>query len=561
MSGSGDRVNSLREQPEKEGIYGTLPLLREERIWSFVDFSRVNIGLAIATWAFLIGGTLALYVGLKHGIAAILIGNIIGVAIMSLSICVATGKYGIEQYTILRSVLGYNGVRLMVLLALVLYGLGWAAILSIMFGRATTNIVNVALSRNFGEDGSVVIILGVLAIGISWLLLWRGPDSLNKLNRFLAPALVILSLAMLALVFTTTTWGELINAKPIEPLEGSALLNFMVAVELNIAAGIGWWPIMGSLSRLTRTPRAALWPNMLGVFAAAVLGEIVGFLTALTLGSFDPTVWMIPLGGVGFGIIALLFIAVANITSIVAFCYSLGISIRQLGGAPYRMRWSVLTTVLFVPVLLVVVFFPNTLYENFFTFLAWMALLFSSLSGVVLVDFLVIRKRRIDERALYQERPDSPYGFWKGYNPAAFVAIVVGSVTYFSLLNPVTLVNRTPFEFVSASVPTFVVAGVVYLLLTKLFVEPAGRGGYGAIENNRGRRSIATVDKVTEHTNYSTVDSSEDPLYHELERRLEIIESADYKDPARADLPIRDFVLYVGLTVAISVVAFLWGFL
>lgn len=548
MPNSEDRTNSLREQPEQEGTFGTLPLLREERKWSFLDFSRVNIGLAIATWAFLIGGTIALFVGVERGIAAIVIGNVIGVAIMSLSVCVSTGKYGIEQYTLLRSVFGYNGVRLMVIVALATFGLGWASVLSIMFGRANTNVVNVIFGQNFGQNGALVTMLGLLAIVISWAVLWRGPDSLNALNRFLAPALVILSLAMLALVFTTTTWGNIVNTEPIAPLNAPVLVNFMVAVELNIAAGLGWWPIMGSLSRLTRTPRAALWPNMLGVFAAAVLGEVVGLLTALSLGSFDPTVWMIPLGGAGFGIIALLFVAVANITSIVAFFYSLCVAIRQVGPLS-RVKWSLLTALLFVPVI-VAVFFPNMIYENFFKFLAWTALIFAPLAGIVFADFL-IRKRHIDERALYQERSNSPYAFWRGYNPAAFVSIVVGAAIYYSLLNPVTLASRTPFEFVSASVPSCIIAGAVYLLLTKFLVEPAGRGGYGSSARSREQGDTIPVVESTGET----------PLSRELERRLETIESADYEDPARSDLPVRDFVLYISLTVAVIIFAFLWGYL
>jgi len=67
---------SESQEPAGLGKSGTqsLPLLESERIWGPTDFSAVNIGLAIATWAFLIGGTTALMVGAKQGIAAIIIG-------------------------------------------------------------------------------------------------------------------------------------------------------------------------------------------------------------------------------------------------------------------------------------------------------------------------------------------------------------------------------------------------------------------------------------------------------------------------------------------------------
>ncbi|MDP8900997.1 MAG: hypothetical protein M3N33_07625, partial [Actinomycetota bacterium] len=85
--------------PEQEAAFSTLPVLRGERIWGFGDFTWVNVGLAIATWAFLIGGSTALFVGAKAGIAAIIIGNVISVPLMALATCVPSAKYGLEQYT------------------------------------------------------------------------------------------------------------------------------------------------------------------------------------------------------------------------------------------------------------------------------------------------------------------------------------------------------------------------------------------------------------------------------------------------------------------------------
>ena len=82
------------EPGENSGLqaaYGTLPLLQKEREWGFGDFSWVNIGLAFATWAFLLGGTTAL-LSERDGIYAIVIGNVIGVSIMAVSVCISTGS-------------------------------------------------------------------------------------------------------------------------------------------------------------------------------------------------------------------------------------------------------------------------------------------------------------------------------------------------------------------------------------------------------------------------------------------------------------------------------------
>jgi len=54
---------AAHDQSDSPAYYSTVPLRRAERIWGFFDLSMVMTGLAIATWAFLIGGTIVTYVG------------------------------------------------------------------------------------------------------------------------------------------------------------------------------------------------------------------------------------------------------------------------------------------------------------------------------------------------------------------------------------------------------------------------------------------------------------------------------------------------------------------
>ena len=56
--------------------------------------------------------------------------------------------------------------------------------------------------------------------------------------------------------------------------------------------------------------------------------------------------------------------------------------------------------------------------------------------------------------------------------------MIAGVLTYLYLLNPITYASRSPYEYVTASLPTALVAGVVFALVTALVVRPAGKGGY-----------------------------------------------------------------------------------
>ncbi len=65
---------------------------------------------------------------------------------------------------------------------------------------------------------------------------------------------------------------------------------------------------------------------------------IVGLISALMVGTFDPTEWVWT-GGFGFGFIALLFIALANITTCALIMYGGGVYLRETFK---RCRWGVL---------------------------------------------------------------------------------------------------------------------------------------------------------------------------------------------------------------------------
>jgi NCS1 family nucleobase:cation symporter-1 len=52
--------------------------------------------------------------------------------------------------------------------------------------------------------------------------------------------------------------------------------------------------------------------------------------------------------------------------------------------------------------------------------------LLGAVAGIMICDYYIIRKRKIDLEALYD--PNSYYKYWKGYNPAAYIAFIVGCI-------------------------------------------------------------------------------------------------------------------------------------
>jgi NCS1 family nucleobase:cation symporter-1 len=378
-----------------------LPLLPAERIWGFWQHSSVNVGLAIATWAFLQGAAVAYYVGLAQAIATIVIGYGISVLAVALAPCLPSVKYGIEQFVGLRSAFGEVGARVVMILVSTVLAAAWSAVLAIMFGHGLVIVAGQLLGVEISQTGAAASILALVAILVSALILVRGPVSVETVCRILAPMLMAVLIGILAIVFTDNTWSELVALAPLGGVSEDGHLSFMLAVELSIAGGFAWWPNLGNLARLTRTSRAAFWPNWVGVFGASVVAAVVGSIAALSLQLEEPTQWFIPLAGVGIGMVALVIVCFANITAILSQGYASMVALKGGGGRLFRTAaWPWLVAAILGPAA-ILVFFPAAVYDNYGRFLSWGAIVLAPLCAVQIVDYFVLRKRRLSVRDLF----------------------------------------------------------------------------------------------------------------------------------------------------------------
>ncbi|HEV7307210.1 cytosine permease [Ensifer sp.] len=457
---------------------GDAPLLPSERLWGFWEFTYANSALAIATWAFLIGGAVGLFVGPKEGIAAIIIGNIVGVVLTALSTTPLAGRYGIEQFVALRSQFGYNGSRVVYVLAVVVLTMGWLAVLAMMFGRSIDGLTALSSGEAANPTGIKMIIAAVGAILVTWFIVAKGPTSIKFFNMVVSPALVILMIVMLYLILQHRSLTELLAMPALAPPFEDNTLNFIIAVEVNLAAGFSWWPYIGNLARLTKNERTAFWPNVVGIFGAAALGEIVGLLAAVALGDSDPTIWMTKIAGPIIGIIALLFVAFANMTSMANILYTSIVGLRQVGTASVRaISWGAILFLFCVIPLGLVVLYPQ-MYDGFFIFLVWTSALNSALAGIGIADYFFLRGQKLDMRSLHGPQENGPYRFWGGFNPIGLFALAVGFGVYVLVFNPQTLASLPAFKYLTASVPSCLAAGAVHYVLTRLFARGRGWGLY-----------------------------------------------------------------------------------
>jgi NCS1 family nucleobase:cation symporter-1 len=288
---------------------------------------------------------------------------------------------------------------------------------------------------------------------------------------------MIIGLLILFFLITKVGISAIFSAKPIAPSD-NLLWNYTVGFEILISSVLSWWPYMGSIVRMVPSAKQTIWPSMLGMGLPTGVISLIGLYSALITGNPDPTKWLIEIGGVGFGIVALLFLALANIGTAVVGGYATGIGLRQIQFFRKHTTWNQTTFFIFLPVALIGAFIPDLFMEKIPTFMAFLGVVFAPVIGMQITDTYILRRHRLDVRGLYDKTNGSPYYYWGGVNIAAAVGVMVGFFTYVQLLNPLTYESSGIFQYTTASIPAVISSGLVYYLVTKWIVQPAKKGGY-----------------------------------------------------------------------------------
>lgn len=464
---------------ESLSLFGRMPLTPDEREYDTLGAHGTCFAYGIATWAFLTGGYAALYVGAVQGMVCLIAGNLIGVLMMAAPLSMGCQRYGLEQIDFCKPAFGQYGARLILVFYLINM-LGWSGLILVMFGNGIANIFG---ALGF-EPPSWLVGAGVaVGLWLSYALVTRGVRLLKIFNNLVTPVLLVVIVYMFYLLMSNYSWQEITSAPPLEPFD-DPVLNYAIALELGVASGISWWGGLGFLARNTRTRRNAIYPPVLqlGLMFGAVCS--IALFSALVVGTDDPTSWMIPLGGVVVGVLALIFVALANITSTAVSLFASGLALRHVR-ALHTLPWRGVIALTAVPLLFFVIW-PHQLYDLGDAFLAYNGTMQAPVGGVVLVDFFVMRRQRLELRAIFDSAPSGAYYYWKGFNRLALACVVLGQVAYFSLYNPVTGDAHWLFHWVPASIVSFALPGLVYWIgmrrrVTAALAEARGATGEAPI--------------------------------------------------------------------------------
>ena len=271
-----------------------------EKKTSLFDNGLIWFGAGVSL-AEILTGTYFSTLGFGRGLAAILLGHVIGCVLLFLA-GVIGGNSRLSAMETVKSSFGNKGGLFFALLN-VLQLVGWTAIMIYDGALAAGGIFS---------SGHWIwcLVIGVLII--VWIMV--GITNLGKINTVAMTALFLLTLVLCKVIFFS---GNSILTEPDDSL------SFGAAVELAGARPLPWLPLISDYTREAEKPVAAT------VVSAVVYGLVscwmylIGMGASILTGESDIAQIMLK---AGLSVIALIIVVFSTVTTTFLDAYSAGIS-------------------------------------------------------------------------------------------------------------------------------------------------------------------------------------------------------------------------------------------
>jgi nucleobase:cation symporter-1, NCS1 family len=448
-SGVLGRVESLPE-------WGIEPVPHQHRVLSGFDLAVLWGDLGIGILVLVTGALLVPGLGFGTAMAAIVIGSIVGSALLGLG-GAAGASAGVPTMVLFRPVLGIRGSWFpTVFNALQL--VGWTAVEL----WAMSYVADLVAQEALGFSARPLW-LAVAAVACTALALW-GPVGVTRvwMKRFGAWAIMLICAAVTILVLTSGGIGDALGAPGI-----GGWPTFGGALDLVIAMPISWLPLVADYNRFSTRPRTAF----LGTFGGYLLANIwlyaLGALLVLGPGGTpDPAgiagAILALAGGSIAGILFLTALLVGETDEAFADIYSGAVSVQNIWP---QLSHRALTVAIAVVSTALAGWLTMERYESF---LFLIGSIFVPLFGILAADHFFNRGGSIRIDDLYGER--GPYWYSRGIRWRALLPWIVGFAVYHWIVPTgpdwwiefATSLGGTPlgerWTWLSASIPAFVIA-------------------------------------------------------------------------------------------------------
>src|SRR5262249_28081936 len=238
-----------------------------------------------------------------------------------------------------------------------------------------------------------------------------GFYAIRTFEKYTVPATAVIMLLMSVLAWTrpgVVDWGLTSTLPPAAHLAMPTLL----VTAIGVVCGISWVTWAADYSRFvprTVSSKAVFWYSYVGMFVPTVWLAILGATVASVTRDTDPAKMVSAIFGGATSVLGLLLVLHGPIATNILTLYSAPLAALSRGVRMPRTAMALIAGVVGYVVTIYFVFQPSfaRAFDNWMiSLLLWM----SPWAGVVLADFFIRRRGRIDLAELYREPEASAYG-------------------------------------------------------------------------------------------------------------------------------------------------------
>lgn len=417
------------------------PVAPEARKWGVGNFAALWVSMAACVPTYMLASSL-IEQGMNwwQAVLTIFLANVIVLIPMVLNAHAGT-KYGIPFPVYCRASFGVFGANIPALLR-ALVACGWFGIQTWIGGMAIHKIMAVffpVLAADSADNWFGISLSQFLCFlffwGINMWVIYKGINCIRWLLVIKAPLLIILGLLFLAWAYQAAGgFGPILSQpsafSPGQPKSGQFWVFFFPA----LTGMIGFWATLSlnipDFSRYARSQRDQVLGQTIGLPPTMALYSFIGVaVTSATTIIFGQTLWdpvdvLTRFKNPVVLIVAMLALCIATLaTNIAANVVSPANDLANIAPRYISFRMGGYITgfigILMMPWKLLAD--PN---GYIFLWLVAYSALLGPIGGILIADYFVIRRTRLDLEALY--RSDGEYRFTNGFSVAAIVALVLG---------------------------------------------------------------------------------------------------------------------------------------
>jgi len=400
--------------------HGIEPIRPEDRtstpsrqfwIWAGANIAPIN-------W---ILGALGIILGLSlvETILVLVIGNVIGCAFFGL-FCVMGHRTGVNQMVLSRAAFGRRGAYLPAA-AQLLMTMGWLGVNTWVVLDLVLGIFKHVGYNHPGTGTKYAVGIGIMAVQVVIAIV--GFYLIQAFEKYTVPvaAIIVVVMSILAWTKVNVVWTH-------STAHGADKLT--AVTQLLTAIGIGWgitWLTWSSdytrFIKPSTSDKKVFWTTWAAILVPTVWLGFLGATIASGGVQNDPADFVSAAFG-GFSIPILFLVMHGPVATNILNLYSASLAALSLDLKAARWKVSIAVSVVGTGVL--IWFIQDGTWANKFDeWLASVVLWISAWAGVMLVDYLVFRRGKIDVHALYASPQESIYG---DVNWAAVIAMLVGVV-------------------------------------------------------------------------------------------------------------------------------------